>query len=94
MAWPGHLLQFQNVPPSCPQDSRTRCFRAMKVLLGHGHRCAPGSTPGWPLELPTTYLLGSELLHQPLLLPQHLVLLTELPQQLLYPGGKEKGRRG
>lgn len=40
----------------------------------------------------TTYLLCPELLHQPLLLPQHLVLLTELPQQLLRQRGERKGR--
>lgn len=40
----------------------------------------------------TTNLLRSELLHQPLLLPQHLVLLAQLPQQLLLPGRKEKIR--
>lgn len=36
------------------------------------------------------YLLSPELLHQPLLLPQYLVLLAELPQQLLCQGGKRK----
>lgn len=48
--------------------------------------CHAGATGG-----ASTYLLSPELLHQPLLLPQHLVLLAELPQQLLHRA-ERKGR--
>lgn len=41
---------------------------------------------------PDSHLLCSQLLHQPVLLPHHLVLLTQLAQQLLRAQRGERRR--